>query len=300
MNTRTLCLILHYGSINFTINCVKSILEDDLSDIIIIDNEVERTIFPDDFFCTRVKYFKTKGNQSFAAANNLAVAEHLNSGYGTILLVNNDTIVLNDSIRVLRDTLADSGIGVVGPCMPYASNPNEIWACGGVIKKSSLYISGIRYVKNSFIHDVDYLPGAAIMCTPVMWNKVGGLPEKYHLAYEEAQFCLEIKKIGKRVVVNPSAQILHFVGMSSVFSPKYIYNSFRNKIRFSQYLYGDKFGLFFAICRTFFNIRDRSLTKAILKFRLWFRAVKDEFNNIPLTAAELAIIESQYVLDTED
>jgi len=43
-------------------------------------------------------------------------------------------------------------------------------------------------------YDVDYLPGAAILCRLNVWDMVGGLPEKYCFCFEEAEFALRIRK----------------------------------------------------------------------------------------------------------
>ncbi len=158
----------------------------------------------------------------------MTVSAFRNLSHDSVLLLNNDTVVLADAIARLRRLLGSKNIGAVGPCMPFLSRPEQIWACGGLIRKIRIFIGGLREIKRTEPYDVDYLPGAAILCRLSVWDNLGGLPDKYFLAFEEAEFALEIRKLNLRIMVDPTAKILHKVGMSSHSQPMYIYNKIRN------------------------------------------------------------------------
>lgn len=135
------------------------------------------------------------------------------------MLLNNDTIVLPGAIQKLRENLHEEKVGAIGPCMPYSDNQDIVWACGGFIRNFRLTISGRKEVIKPEPNDVDYLPGAAILCKMNVWDQVGDLPEKYFLAYEEAKFALRVKNLNYRIMVHPKAKILHKVGMTSINEP---------------------------------------------------------------------------------
>jgi GT2 family glycosyltransferase len=261
-----LCIILHYGSEKDTIECIKSIKPS--VDIVVADNDPLQT-----FQYSGVKIFRTGGSLGFAAANNLAVKKCRNSTHTFILLLNNDTIVQNFAIHLMRTTFYDPKVGACGPCL--ISN-DKIWACGGKINKIRLSIGGLKKIHQNTVYEVDYLPGAAILCRLDVWDSVGGLPEKYFLCFEEAEFAMRIKQLGFDVVVNPGATIIHKVGLSSDKQPMYIYNEIRNRMKFGNFIYGPVGYLLGA----FFGIFQGHVV-------VWFHAVFDELNGVPLNAEVL-------------
>jgi GT2 family glycosyltransferase len=210
--------------------------------------------------------------------------------YNSVFILNNDTLVQSGAILRLRKTLDEDDIGAVGPRIPYAQNPKKIWACGGWIKKKALRVGGLRTCLSAGVFDVDYLPGAAVLCKGDIWRRLNGLPEKYFLAYEEAEFALEIKRLGYRVVVNPEAVILHYVGTSSQKQPMYFYNRVRNRLKFGKYLYGYWVGNLLGLMVTAYKIKARSLDTTKLRLILWWWAIRDELTHVPLTRERLITV----------
>jgi len=248
---RTLCVILHYGDEQVTWECVDSIVSHDFLDILIADNDPSQKIEIPQRYINKVRLIRTGGIAGFAEANNMAVREGRNTTHRSILLLNNDTVVLSDAVQLLRQLLDTENVGACGPCMPFASRPEQIWACGGYINKFTISIGGLGKRSTPEPYDVDYLPGAAILCRSDVWDLVGGLPEKYYLAFEEAEFALRVKKFNFRIMVHPGAQILHKVGMSSDYQPMNCYNEIRNRMRFGSFLR----------CRTWVVGRDSQTTR---------------------------------------
>ena len=178
--------------------------------------------------------------------------------------------------------------------MPYTNHPNKIWACGGIINKLRLSVGGIQ-PKTQQPYEVDYLPAAAILCRSDLWKEIGGFNEEYFIAFEEAEFALEIKKRGFRVMADPRSVILHTVGMSNQISPKYYYNSIRNRLIFSKYLYGKKIGFVYAmIITTLSFLNARSLKNFIQRIKLWTKAISDDFNKIPIDRKILQSVTEQF------
>jgi len=284
-----LCVILHYGNEDVTWDCVNSIISSDFLDIIIADNDPSQTIKIPLRFINKVRLFRTGGNDGFAEANNKTVLSCRNETHNLVLLLNNDTLVLSDALERLREVLDDERVGAVGPCMPFASFPGKIWACGGYIKKIRLAIGGLSEIIKPEPYEVDYLPGAAILCKLSVWDLVGGLPEKYFLAYEEAEFALRIRKHKFRIMVCPKARILHDVGMSDDIQPMYVYNKVRNRMKFGRFLWGQGVGYLLAMFWTLITVRHISSG-----VNVWLKAVNDEIRGVALNRATLQDVKSYF------
>jgi GT2 family glycosyltransferase len=272
MNASTLCVVLHYGSAADTWNCVRTLVDIDNLDVLVADNDPRQDLKAPVEFLEKVEIFRTGRSTGFAQANNMAVRHGRTRHQDAVLLLNNDTLLTEGSLTELLAVLHGSDVGAVGPCMPTTADPADIWACGGVISRSRVVIVGRQPPPDGLPCDVDYIPGAAILCRLEAWDLSGGLPEKYFLGYEEAEFALRVRDLGYRIMVAPRAIVLHNVGMSSQQrQPMYVYNSVRGRIRFGQYLWGRVLGSLLAAGNALFDVRSTRLG-----LRLWLRAVTDE------------------------
>ena len=276
----TLCVILHYGDPSYTWACVRSILPFQELDIVIVDNDPEQHLNIPDDVAASVRFVGSGGALGFSAANNLGVNEFINPRHRFIFILNNDTFVSDDSFRRLYEVLRDKSVGAVAPCMYYADKKDSIWACGGYIDKSRLRIAGIRKAKDRYPFQVDYLPGAAILCRRELWERVGGLPVNYFLAYEEAEFAMRLSRLGFKLMADPRAVIYHHVGMSSDVQPMYVYNAVRNRIRFGKFVHGKFLGAFSGLLNTtdIFAGKGQTPKERYHHLKLWSHAVFDEFS----------------------
>ncbi len=296
-NLRTLCVILHYGSENLTNECIKSLINNKFTniDVVVSDNDPSQSYKLPDNLVANIDIIKTGGNVGFAKGNNIGVNNFLRDVHDSILILSNDTILTKNSLNLLKKTLfSKNNIGVVGPCIPYYDNPDKIWSCGGKINFLKLNINGSDKT-DDLPYETDYLPGAAFLCRSDIWRKIGGFNEDYFLAYEEAEFSLEIKKRGLKVIVDPRCIVLHHVGMSKVRSSKYFYNEIRNRITFSKYIYGTKIGLTYSIIITLlYSLKAPYLKSIKQRFLLWIKAIHDELKRTKVTSKVLNLIEDEF------
>ena len=262
-----------------TDKCIESVVYEKNVDVVISDNDPSQSYKPPEKIRQLVRVVKTGGIAGFSEGNNIAVDFFLTKDHFSILILNNDTIVTKDALVFLRSTLVSGNVGAVGPCMPYLDNPKKVWACGGYINKYTLAIGGLQ-PKSDLPYEVDYLPGAAILCRADLWQKIYGFNKAYFLTYEEAEFCLEIKKQGFEVKADPRSVILHKVGMSSQTKPEYLYNNIRSRIIFSQYLYGKKVGFLYGLVITLAPLRRQGIKAQFIKIKLWSRAVSDHISGL--------------------
>jgi GT2 family glycosyltransferase len=290
---KTLCVILHYGSEEDTNICLASLQSEHNLDVVVSDNDPRQSYSPPIEYTNKVSIIKTGGLAGFSEGNNIAVNAFLRDRHDSIFILNNDTIVQAGAIELLRKCMHEKNAGAVGPCMPFADSPDRIWACGGFINRKTLAVGGLQ-PRSQSPYEVDYLPGAAILTRSDLWKKIGGLSEKYFLAYEEAEYALEVKRSGYKVMVEPNSVILHKVGMSGQSKPQYFYNSVRNRIIFSKYLYGNFIGFIYGALMTLRSLRSRQFLLIAHRLRLWLEAVFDEFLGNPFDKQRLREIELRY------
>jgi len=165
---------------------------------------------------------ENKKNYGFAEGNNVGIEfaiKNLNPNY--ILLLNNDTVVDKDFLKILvQEGQANSKIGILGPKMYYYDNPNLIWSIGGKIDwklARGLHIginetdTGQYKEKTNF----DYINGSAILIKRKVLEEIGLLDEKFFLYFEETDLALRASKKGYHSTYIPNAKIWHKVSKSS-------------------------------------------------------------------------------------
>jgi GT2 family glycosyltransferase len=289
-----LCVILHYGNVDDTFNCIKSLLNDETVEIVVCDNDPQQNFKLDKSF-SGIQIYKSGGSMGFAEANNATVRTFLKSQHEFIFILNNDTLILNNAVSLLKTSLGNNKVGLVGPCMYYSSDLKDIWACGGWVNFITLRIGGFNKLKSNKPFEVDYLPGAAIMVRKNIWIQLKGLPEKYFLAYEEAEFALNIKKKGLMILAIPEAKIVHLVGMSNQVKPMYLYNGNRNRILFGKYLYGEFFGFILGTINILVDsFKTFNVIRLLMNINLFYLSLLHELRNVPLDKKLLTFINNKF------
>src|SRR5690606_9758826 len=67
-----------------------------------------------------------------------------------------------------------------------------------------------------FLRDSEYVSGASIAIGAALWQQLGGFDECYEKAYyEDTDLAFKVRQAGRRVVVQPLSQLIHFEGISS-------------------------------------------------------------------------------------
>ena len=63
--------------------------------------------------------------------------------------------------------------------------------------------------------EVDWFPGAAMICRASVIEELGGMDESYFLYYEETDFCLKLKRHGWTNWYVPASRVMHIAGKST-------------------------------------------------------------------------------------
>jgi hypothetical protein len=198
-------------------------------------------------------------NLGFAKANNIAIKQ-AKGRY--ILLLNPDTVVLNDCLDLMIDFMDQNpdvgaaGCKVVLPdgsldlaCKRSFPTPeNSFYHVLGLAKlfpKSRRFGQyNLTYLDENETHEVDCLVGAFMMVRREVIEQIGLLDEKYFMYGEDIDWCYRIKNAGWKIVYYPRAQIIHYKGASSKKKKwETIYEFHRAMFLFFNDHYKDKYNL---------------------------------------------------------
>ncbi|MGB7923688.1 MAG: glycosyltransferase [Pyrinomonadaceae bacterium] len=229
-------ILVLYNRAELTLQCLYSILKSNARsfELIIVDNASTDE--------TRLLLKRIKGAQIIENETNVHYLLGCNqaarrAGSEFILLLNNDTQILADSISSALATIRSApDIGAVGgkiilPDGTLQEAGSIIWrdgSCLGYGRGDSPFAPAY-----AFKRDVDYCSGAFLLTRRDLFLEDGGFDEDYAPAYyEETDYCVRLWKKGKRVVYDPETVILHYEFASSISQQSAVNQAIKNKPTF--------------------------------------------------------------------
>lgn len=240
LNSKLIAIvILNWNGTRDTIECLNSILRfltRKVYKVILIDNNSTEDIedlrrYEDEM---PLQIIRLKKNIGFAAGNNVGIYKALKEKFEYIWLLNNDTVLVDDSVYNLVNHLnSTENIGIGGLVNYYFSDPDLIWQAGF---KNDLRNGNVHPINNFNPNDnrlyfVDYVPGSSFLVKREVFEKIGFLDYKYFAYFEENDFCVRAKRSGYQIAFLQNSKILHKVGRSSENHLK-IYLRTRNRLLF--------------------------------------------------------------------
>jgi len=221
-------IIVNYNGLKFLKECFESLhrsLQGIAYEIVVIDNNS-----PDascDFISQNypeVVLIQSKDNLGFGKGNNAAV-EHAKGEY--LLLINNDTIVLDNLLPVLNIIKQDSSIGAAGIKM-LDGNGNYLQGVGNFPKPGNLFriknisLMGPEFKTGNFSkerYEVDWLGGSFLMMPKKAYREIGGFDKDYFMYVEDVDFSKKLALKGYKRVFLPGYSYIHFVGYNKSKDP---------------------------------------------------------------------------------
>lgn len=203
--------------------CLQSLKSD--FEIIVVDNastdgspEMVKKEFP------KVKLVCNKENVGFAGANNQGAK--LASG-DLLLLLNSDTVIIDDTVKTLAHFINETENTAVcplilnedrsvqkDPCyLRFPSPATALFYYNKILRQISVKIfPSILFSTTNFEKptEIDQLPGAALMIRKEVFEKIGGLDERFPLYFEDTDLSFRLKKKGYKLMVVPEVKIIHF------------------------------------------------------------------------------------------
>lgn len=223
--------VINYNTTQLSIDALSSVLSryDEL-DIFLLDNsEIQDEILVK--YCSdkpNLRYYKSDVNLGFAAGMNFLLNIGIESGKRVHFFMNSDSALLDNSLYNAYKLILQNDFGILG-LINEDSNGVE-WQSGKNIKYGGLSIQRAK-PSSDICTECDYVPGSSLMTTSEVFSSVGGLNEEYFAYYEEVEFCLRVKKSGRKVAFVNDSRIFHEPGRSSESRLK-IYLKMRNRMYF--------------------------------------------------------------------
>lgn len=230
-------IILNWNAAADTIDCIHNVaaFQQIQSQIWVVDNNssddsADRIAAE----WPQVNLIRNSVNVGYAGGNNCALAEILEGDSEFVLLLNNDAHIDEENLLHLMAALQSySNIGIVGPLMFDADQPDRLLNAGGQNPVLHLTSHVTRLGHQSRLQLVDYLPGTVMLARREVFQKTDLLDESYFFSTEIPDFCRRARQQGYLSTTVPKARAYHAVDRSSTFRASlYVYYIIRNRFRF--------------------------------------------------------------------
>jgi len=156
----------------------------------------------------KIEVINTKGKTGFSGAYNVGIKNSLKWNPDYILLLNDDTEVIEKNWlkEMIKVGESESKIGILG-CRILYPNGN-LQSLGGHIR--GWEITKISNFKEGEILDVDHVMGTFLLIKKEVIGRIGLLDEIYNpYLLEETDYCLRAKKEGFIIKSVSSVKIIH-------------------------------------------------------------------------------------------
>lgn len=230
-------IIVNYNTLELTKNTIESVFEKTEGityEIILVDNASNdgSAEFFKNNYKDKIIFIKNDKNLGFGKANNKGI--QISKGK-YIFLLNSDTLLINNAVKILCDNLKkEESYGVVGGALytqdlqptnsfmretPYVTIKTEINLCLNYLKKIILKFQKkkeqFNYTNKNLV--VGAISGADMMIKKEVLDKVGGFDEDFFMYCEEVELSYRISKAGYKSISVPEAKIIHLEGKSTCF-----------------------------------------------------------------------------------
>ncbi len=228
-------IIINYNTYKLTSACIRSVIETTKIvkyEIILIDNassECDPQVFRDEF--PEIKVISNASNLGFSKGNNIGIQEATGE---FILLLNSDTILIDDSISILYEQIKKNQHAAIasgklifpdgrlqGCCQRFPSIKLFLFEFLGIQKFFSRRKAGKILLGSFFDYKTEVYPdwvwGTFMM---IRSELIKELPEKklnedFFMYCEDIQWCWDFKKLGYQIYFTPLAKVIHIMGGSS-------------------------------------------------------------------------------------
>ena len=231
-------LVLNWNGDQVLNDCVESILETDYENynLTIIDNgSTDSSLETID----KINIISINKNLGFSKAYNYAFSKLADKKDDYYFLLNNDTIIKNDTISKLIFALRKYGENNIYGSKILNFYNNKVWYAGGRINPYTLSANNIGVNKNDKITEfkttrTDFISGCALLISKKNINQLGGFNEIYKFYYEDVDLCLKASLEDINSIFVNNSLVLHKISysMNGRYSFRKIYYKFTSKIKF--------------------------------------------------------------------
>lgn len=215
-------IILHYGKIQTTKNCLVQLKAKIEDNSVILVNNSQDDISALSKIIKDTSLIDNRKNLGFARGVNqgitLALKDH---SVDAVFLMNNDLALVFGGFNQLKLVMSKiPSAGIVSPILHHAGGYD--W--GGKYSKLSGMVKHKNWPnKPKTIQSVGHVAGAAMLIKRSVLKEVGMLDERFFLYYEDLDYCLRAASKSYTIHITPDVVAEHAVsaGSSSLGRTKY-------------------------------------------------------------------------------
>ena len=182
-------------------------------------------------------------NRGFAAANNVGLAHLRQHGATHAWLLNPDTTVDPRAMTELLAHCSQEELAVCGSKVLYGDRERDlqsgasaakIWSAGGVLNREQQQV-GMRGLGDldqgqyDALFSCDYIPGCSMFMPLAVLDRVGDMPERYFMYFEETDWCERMTRAGVSLRYVPSSVVWHHFSDEKMGRPFTVYYYNRNE-----------------------------------------------------------------------
>jgi len=219
-------IILHYGNIETTKNCLRDLSKKIGENRLILINNTQDEISSLTKIIPGTVLINNQKNLGFSAGVNVGIRLAMKDSAVThMFLMNNDLSISSGSFNQLVLTFNKfPNAGIVSPILHHPLGYD--W--GGKFNKWTGIVKHKNWInKPKTTQSVEHVAGAAMMISREVVVKVGMLDERFFLYYEDLDYCLRARRGGYTIHINPDVIADHAVssGTSALGRTKFQWRS---------------------------------------------------------------------------
>ena len=219
--TQTVGVVLvNWNGAEFTIPCIESLLAGVVKPerLIVVDNashdnstELIMQRFPE------IELILNKENVGFTGANNVGVNSLISSGCDYIWILNNDTIVEENCLFMLKNYMDRySDVSACSGKILYVNSDRLIWYAGAIYNRWTLRfthrgVGDIDVGQYDRVEEVPFLSGCCMFIRRDAILRIGMFDDHFFAYNEDGDWCLRAMKADLRLLYIPQAVIWHKV-----------------------------------------------------------------------------------------
>ena len=232
-------IIVSWNTRDLLRDCLNSVFAEPTGlklQVLVADNassdgsaEMVRQRFP------QVRLIENKENLGFAISNN-RLFKFCEAEY--IVLLNPDTVVKNDALRILRDFIHDHPrIGAAGPKLVHPHLQLDVLGCGGQVSLRTVFnhyfflarlFPNVPAFEGTHLYvgvndreprPVGWVSGACLVVRKAVIDQVGPMSERWFMYAEDQEWCARMIAAGWQVFHVPGAVVEHHLGASADKNP---------------------------------------------------------------------------------
>jgi GT2 family glycosyltransferase len=199
MSSATAIVVAYNNGVALS-RCVDALRADDVPVVVVNNGE------PVDVARDGVQVLEAGRNRGFGAGCNLGA--HATDAE-VLVFLNPDTVPQPGAVAALADA---AGTGIAQARLRLLDHPELLNSSGNVVHVSGLaWPGGYRDRADAITErrEVPYASGAALAIRADVFRELGGFTEELFLYQEDLELCWRARLAGRRVVVEPAADVLH-------------------------------------------------------------------------------------------